>query len=209
MSKPNFEISLAFILNFTADEVALALGGIGHEHAQRRSISYFCGSSHGACTLSAADAKELVVAVDRLIRPNLGPSAREVDEGMVSGFVALFRLLYDAIERCVDLNEKNCVCSWERRIGDAERLTDFLIAVARFYWSTGAERDWMFNELEDLASHVNAVSERYGSIARLADDDQSIEARADRLSMRLFDAANDLVCDNWADDPWMWITPGR
>ena len=28
---------------------------------------------------------------------------------------------------------------------------------------------------------------------------------ADRLSVRLFDAANDLWCDNWANEAWMSV----
>jgi hypothetical protein len=203
----NPKIRLCYLLTFTAHDVALALGYLGHNPVLWRWTSRFCGFAPGPCTLGAPDAEDLVAATERLIRRFRAARASGVKWTIVTSLEALFWVFFDAIERCLDLSEMDCVCSWERRIGDAEELTTFLIEVARVYWSTGAERDWMFKELEGLACRANEVSERDGSIARRADDDPSVEARADRLSVRLFDAANDLCCDNWANEDWMSVVP--
>lgn len=209
MIAAKLRIRLCYILTFTADHVALALGRVGDDLVNWRWISGFCGSEPGACTLGACDADDLVRTVERLLRRHRAAIGSGIDRAIVASLETLFWLFFDAIERCLDVNEKECVCSWERRIGDAEELTAFLIVVARAYWSTGADRDWMFKELESLACRANDVSERDGTIARRADNDPSVEARADRLSARLFDAANDLWCDNWTDEEWMSVVPGK
>jgi hypothetical protein len=115
----------------------------------------------------------------------------------------MFWLFADAIEGCLDLHNQDCVCSWTRRISDAEALIEFLLEVARAYWSLSVEDEWVGKELERLACLATDVFERDGSFARLAADDLSVEARADRLAVRLFDAANDLSCGNWANEAWM------
>lgn len=201
-------IRLYYLLTFTPDHVALALGCVGHDPVLRRWTSRFCGSGTNGCTLGASDAREIVRAVERLLRRHRAACAGGIQRAIVAILEALFGLFYDAIERCLDVRETDCVCSWERRIGDAEELVTFLIDVARAYWSTGADREWMFKELEMLARCASDLSNRDGSIVRHADSDRSVEARAGRLSILLFDTANDLWCDNWADEPWMSVVPG-
>lgn len=199
----NSKIPLSYVLTLNAAQVALALGCIGQDQMLWRWTSRFCGAEPGACTLGAADAIDLVEAVDRLIRRHRAARSSGIERVIVASIEGLFWLFFEAIERCVDLDDTDCVCSWSRRMSDAEELTGFLLEVTRVYWSTGAEREWMFKELESLAGRVNDVAERDGSIARRADDDPSVEARAWRLSVKLLDTADDLVCDNWAKEDWM------
>lgn len=159
------------------------------------------------CTLGASEVEALVGAIERLLRRYRAARVSGSDRALDSNLVALFWIFYEAIERCVDVGETDCICSWRRRIEDAEQLTTFLVNVVRAYWSSSADRDWMFRDLERLACRANDVAERDGSISRRPEGDESAEARADRLSILLFDAANDLACNNWAREEWMWIVP--
>lgn len=208
MPTSTINIRLSYLLTLTAADVALALGCVGRDPVLSRWTSRFCGLEPGGCTLGSSDANDLVAAVERLVRRYRAARAGGVSRAIVANLDHLFWLFHDAIERCVDVDDDDCVCSWQRRIGDAEELTSFLVEVARAYWSTGAEREWMSRDLERLACRICDVSERDGSIARRADDDPSVEARAGRLAVLVFDAANDLCCDNWANEPWMSVVPG-
>lgn len=194
---------LSYLITFTAEDVAVALG-------QGRDVavtSHFCKSTSGSCTLGVSETDSLVRSVDRLIRRHRGALASCMDRHIVENVKSLFWLFYDAIEASLDLTNDECVCSWDRRMDHAERLTDFLIQVARVYWSTRADRDWMSSEIEGLACRANEVAERNGSIARRDRNDPSVEARADRLSTRLFDTTNDFSCDNWRNEAWMSLVP--
>jgi hypothetical protein len=196
----NPKISVCHLLTVTAADLSLALGLDGRD----RRPSSFCRSG---CTLSAKDAVDLVSALELMVRRYRAARASGIERSIVSRLEALFHLLADAIERCVDLSVETCVCSWERRIGNAEALTNFLDEIAHAYWSTGADHEWMYKDLERLACLTTDVVERGGSFSRPADSDQSARARADRLAVRLFDAANDLACNNWAQQDWMSVVP--
>jgi hypothetical protein len=207
MSNCTFKTRFCYILTFTADQVALALGQVGRDAALRRWPSRFCRSERGGCTLGASDAEALVMAIERLTRRCLAARRAGVERAIVASLEPLFQAIFDPIERCLDWEEKHCVCSWERRIGDSEELVKFLIDVARVYWSTGAEAEWMAREMEDLASRASDVchrlGERDGFFGRYADDDPCAAARMDRLSMTLFNAVEDLRCGNWGNEDWM------
>lgn len=198
---------LCYLLTFTAPDVALALGWVGHDPVLWRWTSRFCGDRPGVCTLGGSDAIALINAVELGLRRYRGARGGGIHRPINTSLEVLFWLFHDAIERCLDLAEEECVCSWGRRIGDAEELTEFLLDTARAWWSTGSQREWMFKALERLACLATDVFERDGSISRPTDDDQSVKTRADRLAVRLFDAANDLVCDNWAHEDWMSAVP--
>jgi hypothetical protein len=198
---------LSYLLTFTAADVALGLGCAGSDPVLWRWTSRFCGDRPNGCTLGGSDAIALVDAVEQGLRRYRGARGGGIHRPIEASVEVMFWLFHDAIERCIDLAEEDCLCSWARRIGDAEELIEFLLQVARAWWSTGAERRWMFKALERLACLATNVFERDGSISRPADDDQSVKSRADRLAVRLFDAANDLVCDNWADEEWMSARP--
>jgi len=206
---PNFypKIPLSYVLTFTANDVARALGVDNTAHHGRWSTR-FCADKTNSCTLDLAEAVGLVRDVDSLLRRYHGGRASAVDRSITHAVEGLFWLFHDAIERCVELDVA-CRCSWTRRMNDAEALAAYLVLVAQAYWSTGEERAWMFKQIETLACLVTIVAERDGSIARRVGDDPSVEARADRLAIALFDAANDLICDNWMREDWMSAVIGK
>ena len=206
---PSTKIRLSYLLTFTAGHLALALGRIADDRVLWRWTSRFCGSEPGDCSLGAPDAEALVHAVHYLLDRYRGARASTVQSSIARSLEGLFWTLHDAIEHCLDINDEHCVCSWQRRMRDAEELVPFLVEVARAYWSTGANREWMFKALERLACRAADVAEGDGSIARRAADDVSVEARADRLAVLLFDTANDLVCNSWAEEEWMSVVPGQ
>ena len=205
----NPKIPLCYLLDFSGEQIALDLGCARASPAQWRWTSRFCGTEPGACTLGPSEAGNLVETAERFVRRHRAACISGVDHAIIANLEALFFAFFDAIQRCLDLNEKDCVCSWERRIGDAEQLIKYLITVARVYWSTGAEHEWMVDELENLACRACYVSERNGSFVSGSDSDRPIEAGAGRLSMLLFDTANDLGCGNWASEDWMSVAPHR
>ncbi len=207
MPNPNSKITVCHLLTSTAQDLSEALGLVSDDHLSSFGSSRFCGAKPGDCTLARSDAQVLVVAVERLMRRYNAARMAGIERSIIASLEALFTLLFDAIECCLDLNAEHCVCSWERRVGHAETLSRLLIEVGHAYWSTGAERDWMDKGFEHLACLATDVSERDGSISRPADDDQSVKARADRLAVRLFNAANDLSCNSWAQEEWMSVVP--
>jgi hypothetical protein len=207
MTNRSSRIPVCHLVTSTTSDLAAALGVGECDNSHRYSTSHFCEATLGGCALGVRDAEILVKAFEQIVRRYRAARATSIDRSIVASLENLFHLFFDAVERCLDLAADDCLCSWERRVGDAEKLTHFLFEAARAYWSTGAEREWMYKDLERLACLANEVSERDGSISRRADDDPSVEARADRLSVRLFDDANDLSCDNWAHEPWMDVVP--
>lgn len=206
---PNLDtkVTVCHLLTFNADSLSEALGLGGDDHLLWSSTSRFCGAKTGSCTLSKSDAQAIVEAVERLIRRYHAARTGRIERSLIASLEALFALLFDAIECCLDLNFAGCVCSWKRRTGHAEVLSRFLIEVAQAYWSTGVKSEWMYKDFERLACLATDVFERDGSFKRPADNDQSAKAQADRLAVRLFDAANDLACNNWAQEDWMSVVP--
>lgn len=202
-------IPLCYLLDFSSEQIALDLGCARASPAHCPWTSRFCGSEPGACTLGLSETANLIQAAERLVRRHRAACISGVDHAIIASLEALFFAFFDAIERCLDLNEKDCVCSWERRIGHAEQLIRYLIDVARVYWGTGAEHEWIVDQLENLARRACYVSERDGSFVSGSNSDRPIEASAGRLSMLLFDTANDLGCGNWAREDWMWVVPHR
>lgn len=97
------EIRLSYILTFTADHVAVALGSVGQDPLLWRWTSRFCGSGPSGCTLGASDASTLVGAVGRLLRRHHALRAGGIERASVASLENLFWLFYDAIERCVDV----------------------------------------------------------------------------------------------------------
>lgn len=205
MAHFNPKIPLSYILTFSSDHVARALGLDQPSHG-RRWLTRFCADKHSSCTLDIADATDLVAAVDQLLRRYHEARASTLERSIVYALKGLFCLFRDAIECRVEL-DADCNCSWDRRIGDCEALASFPINIAKAYWSTGYEPAWMGKSIETLACEVTEVVERDGLIARCADDDPSVEARTDRLAVFLFDAVNDLHCGNWAHEDWMTAVP--
>jgi len=55
----------------------------------------------------------------------------------------------------------------------------------------------MVQQIDILACRVTDIAERDGIPERFAPDDTSIEARADRMAVVLFDLADDLGRGNW------------
>ena len=165
MPNLNPQIPLTYLITLTPDHLSRPLERGGHDPLWCWT-SRFCGRDGNACSLGATDAMDVLQAVGRLVHKYRSARVSGRERAMVASIEALFWVFLDAIERCLDLDDNDCVCSWQRRIGHAEEMTPFLIAVARAYWSTGAGRDWMFRELECLACRANEVSERDGSIAR-------------------------------------------
>lgn len=201
----NPKIPLSYLLTFTADDVAQALG-LDRPSSGGRWLTRFCADKQRTCTLDVADATDFVYAVDQLLRRYHEARASSLERSIVYALKGLFCLFRDAIERCVEL-DADCNCSWDRRIGDCEALAPFLADIAQAYWSTGIEPAWMGKSIETLACRITDVVERNGLIARRADDDPSVEARADRLAVFLFDAVNDFHCGNWAHESWMSVVP--
>lgn len=201
MLKNESRIRLSYLIIFTLKDLALALGLTAGNRTFWRWTSRFCGSTPNSCSLGQPEADRLIQQSGNLLHRYRG--ARLAGVSLEPSIGAMFWLFADAIERCLDLHDQDCVCSWTRRMTDAEELTTFMLDAARAYWSTGAESHWMGEELERLACLATDVFERDGLFTRLAADDLSVEARADRLAICLFDGANDLWCDNWANEAWM------
>lgn len=207
MPNRNVNITVCHLLTFNAKNLWEGLGLARDDHLLWVSTSHFCGAKNGGCTLSKSDAQTILEAVERLVRRYYAARMGGIERSIIASLEALFGLLFDAIECCLDLYAEHCVCSWKRRVGHAEVLSRFLIEVAQSYWSTGADTEWMYKDLERLACLATDVFERDGSTSRPAENDQSAKAQADRLAVRLFDAANDLSCNNWGQEDWMSVMP--
>ena len=198
----NTKISVSYLITSTAADVALALGRTDNARLWRRT-SKLCAITPGGCSLGQAEADALLAGYDRLCRRYRALRLAGLEPApMVE---ALFCLLAEALEGSLDLDDTNCICSWTQRMSDAEALERFLLEVARAYWGTGKDSGWMTKEMERLACLATDVAERDGSITRRAANDVSVGARADRLAVRLFDAANDIWCNNWSNEPWMQL----
>lgn len=206
MSTFNPKIPFCYLVVFSASDVSRALA-METAASSQSSFRRICGDVTASCSLDASAACTLVEAVDHALLRYRAALLTNVDRSIVKALTRLFWLFHDAIEaRCELVAE--CVCSWELRLDDAGALTSFLDATARAYWRTGAQSDWMVRQIECLACNVTNIAERHGIPMRFAPDNPSIEARADRLAVRLFDMANDLGCGNWGRGSGVPDVPG-
>lgn len=200
---------VSYLLTFAAADVAHSLG-TRSANSLRWSSRFCTGPGHG-CTLDESGVIEIVRSVDNHHHRYHAARSSGVFRSIQRSLEGMFRSFYDAIERCVDIHETDCRCSWDRRLGDAERLWQFLIVAVQAGWSAGGDRARMTNDLETLACRVTDVCEmlsaRVGKAGRFDADDMSAEARADRLAMYMFDAANDVACDNFAVEDCMSRVP--
>lgn len=196
---PDFSLALTL-------EPFEALRYIGASYDPDRWVAKFCASRPGACTLDAADLDCFLELIKRLLRTYRAACHKGCPLTIAATLDMLFWTIFDLAERCLDLDEENCVCPMEWRVHRAESLSPMLIETAWVLRATDAGIEPIAKALEQLACAATEVHEQQqevsGTYPPFAGDCPSLAARADRLAMTFFNTVNDLHCNNWPPAGW-------
>ena len=191
-------------LIITPDHLGRAIG-ITKDPGLRWLARSFCASARG-CTLDEAQAHGLVHAAERLLRRYRAACDSECIRPIIASLEALFEVIRDPMERCLDRSDRDCVCSWDQRIETSEQLLPFLTDTAKALVDAGEDAGSIASEIDSLACLANELCEwlpdRSGGQRRFAKDDPCAAACADRLSSALFDAAEYVRCGDWEAPAW-------
>lgn len=202
-----FDFCFGFSLALTLEPFhRLRYIGVDHDPTCDRWTAKFCASRPGGCTLDITDFDHCLEMIERLIRRYRAASDKGCPATIAASLEKLFWTILDPFERCVDLNEKDCVCPVEWRVHRAEGLGPILIDIAWALRAIGADIKPIARALEQLACATTEVHEHQqdvnGTYPPFVRDCPSLAARADRLAMTFFNTVNDLHCNNWPPAGW-------
>jgi hypothetical protein len=162
---------------------------------QDRWVSTLCASTPG-CVLDPDDNRLFLAEVTGLISAYRALCGRFDQKAISLVLAALSRRLLESIDRCVAMEEVDCICPRSWRLERARGLAHILIDIA---WASGPTTYQAQVPIRSLLSAAylatdlqEQLSVQSGGVRDFAPDGQSPAALADRLAMDLFETVEQL-----------------